>query len=189
VDEQVTSIHIGVDRSGRFAKPFLIYDDGTVGPANRGVTPVVYKVGNRHFSDWEALDYCRQRDLLANGDGDYGRQRHQQQFIKAVARKVASTGIVTNPSRIEAVLNAAGKAVTFDRNGIDLKDWIFTLKGLNSEGITMIKTNAGLFHSEKIGGRDYETLNDTSLDLFAAIRSDKVGEFVLAHPEWVSTDT
>src|SRR6185369_774970 len=69
VDEEVTSIHIGTDRNGAFAQPFYINDDGTVGGARAGVTPQVYHVGPHHFTDWEALDYCRQRDLLGKGDG------------------------------------------------------------------------------------------------------------------------
>jgi hypothetical protein len=44
-----------------------------------------YKKGTYHLEGWEALDYVRQRYGLP--DSDYDRQRHQQQFIKAMASR------------------------------------------------------------------------------------------------------
>ena len=110
----------------------------------------MYHPGWQHLVSWEALDYCRQRDLLANGDSDYGRQRHQQQFIRAVVKKTLSNGVLTNPVKLDKVIRSAGQAFTFDGGGVNLADWIFTLKGIDPNALLMVKTNAGHFNSKTL---------------------------------------
>jgi LCP family protein required for cell wall assembly len=190
VDEKVTSIHIGWNiKTGKEGVPYKLsapaYNDPHLIP---GMRPQVYEVGCQHFNGWQALDYARQRDLLANQDGDYGRQRHQQQFIKAMAKKVSSAGLA-NPLKLDGILRAAGAAVTFDGNKVSLTDWVFTLKDLNPANIVTIKTNGGQFHSQVIGGQDVETLDTTTTQLFPALVSDQVDAYLAAHPEIVATTT
>src|SRR4029079_8691398 len=109
----------------------------------RGITPQVYEPGCQHLAAWQALDYVRQRELIP--DGDYGRQRHQQQFLRAVMKEGTSTGVLNNPLKLDAVLRSAGQAVTFDGGGVSIDNWIFTLKGLSANDVVMIKTNGGNF--------------------------------------------
>jgi len=189
VDEKVTSIHIGVNtRTGKEGVPYYINSDGTPAGLRPNMRPQVYEVGWHEFADWQALDYVRQRDLLANGDSDYGRQRHQQQFIKAVLSRTASTGVITNPGRVNAVLKSVGKAVSFYNNGVDIADWIFTLKDVRPAAMTMIKTNGGAFNPVRIGGVEYESLSPDSLRLFQDMAHDRVSAFLATHASWVSTD-
>ncbi len=187
VDEKTTSIFLGTnDKTGKYAQPYHINDDGTVGYKNPGVTPMVYEVGWHDFPDYQALDYVRQRDLLANGDFDYGRQRHQQQFIKAVFKQIASSGTLTNPTKLAGVLNAVGKAMTIDDGGVSLEDWIFAMRSVSPNDLLTIKTNDGQFNSQKVNGQDVEILSPTSLDLMHAVAADTVDAFVRDHTDWVS---
>jgi polyisoprenyl-teichoic acid--peptidoglycan teichoic acid transferase len=186
VDEKTTSIHVGTDSRGKFAQPYRITPDLRVIPI-AGVRPQVYQPGCQHLNDWQALDYVRQRELIP--DGDYGRQRHQQQFVKAVAKKTMSAGVLSNPKKVDAVIRAAGSTLTVDPGRASLTDWLFTLKDMNPGNLVMIKTNGGNFHSENIGGQSFETLDPTSLQLFETIRDDNVGAFVAANPTWVSNDS
>ena len=80
---------------------------------------MVYQPGCRHLEAWQALDYVRQRDMLANGDGDYGRQRHQQQFIKALLKEGVSKGM-SNPLTLNTFLEKVSKAFIFDGGGVSL---------------------------------------------------------------------
>jgi LCP family protein required for cell wall assembly len=189
VDEKVTSIHIGTNvKTGRVSVPYDINPDGTVAGLKPNMRPEVYEVGWHDFRDWQALDYVRQRDLLANGDSDYGRQRHQQQFLKAVLHKTTSTGVITNPIKVNGVLKSVGKAVSFYNNNVDITDWIFTLKGIKPDNMTMIKTNGGSFNSVKIDGVDYETLSPDSLQLLKDMATDNMQSFVSSHSSWIGTD-
>ncbi|MGI5243006.1 LCP family protein [Dactylosporangium sp. CA-139066] len=185
VDERTVSVHIGHDARGRYQMPYELTDEGPV-PVP-GVTPQVYQPGCQHLADWQALDYVRQRELLP--DGDYGRQRHQQQFLKAVLKQATGSGMLTNPVKLDRVLRAAGQAMTVDNGGISIPDWLFALRDIRSGAVTMLKTNGGTFNSELIDGKDTEILSDTSLKLFSAIRDDNVPAFVAAHPDWVSPDS
>jgi LCP family protein required for cell wall assembly len=184
VDEETTSIHVGWDiTTGRQGVPYTLtppnYDSPRPVP---GMRPQVYHVGCRHFVGWEALDYVRQRELIP--DGDYGRQRHQQQLIKALATKVTASHLLTNPMAADRMFRALGGSVTFDGNGKALTDWILAFRHLNAGAITVVKTNGGRFASRVIDGRSFEVLGDTARELFAAMRTDTVADFLAAHPDW-----
>ncbi|MET7418742.1 LCP family protein [Dactylosporangium sp. NPDC005555] len=188
VDERVTSIHTGWNtKTGAEGVPYNFSNDlpTTLKPNMR---PQIYEVGCYDMEPWEALDYVRQRDKLANNDGDYGRQRHQQQFIKAMVKKATSAGVITNPIKVAEMLNRMGAAVSFYNHGIQLTDWIFTLKGIKPDQMVTLKVNNGDYHSETIGGQSYEILDDTAKELLAAIVRDEVGPFVAAHPEMVNNN-
>jgi len=49
----------------------------------------------------------------------------------------------------------------------------------------MLRTNAGRFHTERRDGRDYENLDDTAAELFAAARADRLASFAARYPSWV----
>lgn len=187
VDEDTTSIHIGEDRNGKIAKPYVINKDGTLKSKIKGVTPWFYKKGNHCFTPAQALDFVRQRDLLANKDFDYGRQRHQQQFLKAILQQAVKDGL-NSPTKLPGLLNAFGKAMTVDSGGISLEDWVFAMKAIRPDNLVTLKTNEGKFHPESIAGLgEVETLSDTSRELMRAVKADKVGEFAQSFPTFVAT--
>jgi LCP family protein required for cell wall assembly len=186
VDEKTTSVHIGWDKNGNRASPYRLVPPDYHPVPIPGIRPQIYYPGCQHMSGWEALDYVRQRELIP--DGDYGRERHQQQFLKALAAKVTSRGMLTHPLTLDSVLRATAGAVTFDGNGVSLVDWVYNLRDISASKVVMIKTNGGQFNTDVIGGQDFEILNDTSLELFAALRDDTVDSFVATHPTWVSGD-
>jgi polyisoprenyl-teichoic acid--peptidoglycan teichoic acid transferase len=147
---------------------------------------MVYHVGYQHLAPWQALDYVRQREFLKNGD--YDRQRHQQQFIKAVANQAISKGL-TDPTKLGRLLDAAGEALTVDRHGIDLKDWIFTFKNLPVNDMTMLRTNGGDYASlDCPDGSSCQVLTPESLRMFEAAKNDTLTDFVKAHPTWIAGD-
>jgi LCP family protein required for cell wall assembly len=183
VDEKTISVHWGWTKDGRYKMPYT-FDSNAKVHAVPGVTPKVYNVGMQHLKPWEALDYVRQRELLP--DGDYGRQRHQQQFLKALAKGILSSDTLTNPGKLRRVLQVVGKAMTVDDGHISMEDWIFAMRGISAGNIVTIKTNGGNFHSEQVGVDSVETLDPTSLQLMQAITRDAVDGFIADHADWVS---
>jgi len=204
VDETTVSIHRGTDSSGKAAKPYDInpdtgvpicanrnvtFDENPLACALPGVTPVVYKKGQRYLTATDALDFVRSRDGLVGTD--YARQRHQQQFIKAVLAEVYQKGL-SNPFEMGSFLKSVGKAFVFDGGGVSLSDWLFALKGITPGSMVTIKTNDGKFVPYQGKAPDArQSLNATSLELLAAVRDDRpktdtVGRFVAAHPDWVA---
>jgi len=181
VDEKTISVHIGHDRAGRPAVP---YDQSSGRPvAIRGVTPQIYQPGCQPFNGWQALDYVRQRELLP--DGDYGRQRHQQQFLRAVFTTALHQGLATNLGRLREVIAAAGQALTLDTRGIGLDEWLFSLRHLRPDNLVTVRTNGGKLVNLTRKGIDYQLLNDDSMALLHATADDTVDRFLAVHPDWI----
>ena len=175
IDQRVKSEHLKPDGSKRT-------NDGSGSDHPYSGPQAVYEKGTQHLNGWQALDYVRQRYGLKNGD--YDRQRHQQQFVKAMAAQALSKDVVTNPIKLDKVLRAAGESLIFDGNGHNVVDWGLALKGISPESMTMVKLpGRGLFNGRSYQG---ETLDDSAQDFFKAIVNDQVGLFMVDHPEFVN---
>ena len=143
-----------------------------------------YTKGTHTFKGWQALDYVRQRYGLPNGD--YDRQRHQQQFVRAMAQQMLSKNVVTDLPKLDKVVRAAGESLVFNGRGHGVADFAFALRGMRQDSITMIKLEGGgVNDGGKYAG---EALKPVARELFTAIRSDQVDAFIGAHPEMVNRD-
>jgi LCP family protein required for cell wall assembly len=184
IDQRVVSRHIGWDKNGKHATPFIGVGGETRNPNS---TPMVYEPGCRHLKPWEALDYVRQRKGLVNGD--YDRQRHQQQFLKAIVREAKDQGVTSNPLKAVQVMNAAGRALMVDTQGVPIETWAFTLRNITDNELTMLKTNGGKVNSvvDPVLG-SCEVLTPESREMFEALKTDRLDEFVLAHPDFVNAE-
>ncbi|TDB73554.1 LCP family protein [Micromonospora sp. KC723] len=174
IERDVKSEHREPDGRHRKGNP---YGEGYIGPQAE------YKKGTQHLSGWQALDYVRQR-YPKNGvpDGDYGRQRHQQQFIKAMAKQAVSADVVTNPIKLDRVVRAAGQSLTFNGRGNSIVDFALALKDVRPENVELIK-----LPGEGIGtGAAYrgERLLPAADDFFTALKNEQLDAFLLEHPEF-----
>ena len=176
VDQRVKSHH-------------MVFVDGEpmyLGPARatgKPMMPIWHEVGCKNMPGWEALDFARQRYGLTNGD--YDRQRHQQQLIKAMAKKASGSGVLTNPIKVNQLIQAAGKAFVLDTGGASVADFMFTLKGVAANDLVLLRTNNGTFAGN---GRGRETLTDDSRAMFAAVREDRLGDFIISNPGVVAKE-
>jgi len=176
IDQRIRSEHLQPDGSPRH----LPYPGGHyTGPQ------MVYEKGTHHLNGWQALDLVRQRYGLKNGD--YDRQRHQQQFLKAMAQQALSADVVTNPLKLDRVLTSAGKSLTFNGRGYSVVDYAFALKGLRADDITMVRLKGGSIGTG--GAYRGERLLPVSHDFFAAVQADTVSAFLAEHPELISPES
>ncbi|MCW3841791.1 LCP family protein [Micromonospora yasonensis] len=141
-----------------------------------------YKKGNAHLNGWQALDYVRQR-YPKNGvpDADYGRQRHQQQFVKAMVNQAFSADVVTNPIKLDKVLRAAGHSLIFNGRGHSVVDFALALKGIRSDSIETIKLPGGPVTID--GAYKGEKFQSVAEDFFAALNNEQIDAFMLEHPD------
>jgi LCP family protein required for cell wall assembly len=207
VDETTYSIRYGHDiKTGKLTAPYHInpetgvpycpnggsFDSNPLKCAIPGVQPIVYKVGYQHLTPSEALDYVRARDGLVGTD--YARQRHQQQFIKALVQEMFDKGL-NDPFKLQRFISSISKAFVID-SSISITDWIFTLKGITPNTLIAIKTNDGKTvdydgSAGSIAG-SVQSLNSDSKDLLAAVTKDKtatddnVGLFLQTHQDWAA---
>ncbi|MER7440317.1 LCP family protein [Micromonospora avicenniae] len=174
VKQEVQSIHMSyVD-----GKPMWNADAKKTG---KPMKPVVHKKGCREMEGWAALDYARQRKTLTNGD--YDRQANQQQLIKAMARKATDKGMLTNPLKLQQLVKAAGKALVLDTGGAKIEELALTMRGVTGNELIMLKTNAGTFNGN---GTGREVLSEDTLEMFKAVKEDRLAQYVFYHPEVIS---
>ncbi|WP_438803200.1 LCP family protein [Frankia gtarii] len=93
------------------------------------------RVGENRLSGEQALAFVRQRHGLP--DNDFDRIRRQQQFVGAVFTQATSSGVLTNPVRLENLVRAATKALTVDDGTSinDLRALATRLRGLSADQI------------------------------------------------------
>jgi LCP family protein required for cell wall assembly len=151
VDEQVTSIHTGA----------------------------VYQPGCQHMRPWQALDYVRQRETLPGGD--YDRQRHQQQFLKAILAEAKSQGLTTNPVKLDELIRAVGSSLTVDTNGVPLSSLVYSLHGISANDLVGVRLPSDPGDEN---GISYVFAEPAAQSLYQAITSDTVDSWLAANPTW-----
>jgi LCP family protein required for cell wall assembly len=186
VIDALNGVHMCVDQ--RVKSHHMAWVDGKpewLAEARRSgrMKPIWHEVGCKDMAGWEALDFARQRYGLTNGD--YDRQRHQQQLIKAIAKKAGSSGVLTNPLKVNSLIKAAGKAFVLDTGGVPVADFMFTLKGVAANDLVLLRTNNGTFAGN---GNGRETISPLSRQMFTAVRQDRLGDFIIANPAVVAKE-
>jgi len=177
IDEQTASIHTQPDANGR--TPCSSCPNGVTGPA------MTYNVGTTmHLVGWQALDYARQRYIPG---GDYSRQRHQRQMIKTIMKKIISGGYVVSPGRVLDLIDALGKTLIFDGRGRKPSEFIYALRNLSPDRITLV----GLPGAGAYSGGSYlgENLLPIEAPFFNAWRADTLPDFLAANPSLLSAAT
>lgn len=146
VERSITSIH----------KPFRKF--------NKGVN---------HMNGTEALDWIRQRKQFP--DGDFARMRHQQEFLRALMDKAASSGTLTNPAKLNSFLKSVTAAVTVDQ-GFSLVDMAVEFRNLRGENLRFF-TSPHL-GSETINGESVVVSDrEKALALYQAMAADKMADW------------
>ena len=59
--------------------------------------------------------------------------------------------MLTNPAKMNQLIKAAGKAFVLDTGGVPIEDFIFTMRGVTGNELTMLKTNNGTFNGNGDG--------------------------------------
>jgi LCP family protein required for cell wall assembly len=153
IDEQVRSIHTGH----------------------------LFTVGCQDLTPKETLDYLRQRETLKNGDFD--RQRHQQQFLKAIFAKTFANGLAQNPIKLDQVIRAVGSSLTIDTNGVPLDQLVFTLRNINPSSLVGVRVPSA---TQTIDGVSYVVAQDQAQSLFDSVYDDTLGHWASENPTWVN---
>ncbi|MFV2102269.1 LCP family protein [Micromonospora sp. LOL_024] len=133
--------------------------------------------GTNHMNGAEALDWIRQRKQFP--DGDFARMRHQQEFLRALMDKGASTGTLTNPKKLNDFLRSVTDAVTVDQ-GFSLTDMAVQFRNLRGENLTFV-TSPHL-GSRTIGGESVVVSDrENALAMYRAMSGDTMTEWVKAN--------
>ncbi|BCJ27177.1 LCP family protein [Actinocatenispora sera] len=131
------------------------------------------------FNGAQALDYCRQRYQFPTGD--FARQKHQQQFLKALLNKAASSGTLSNPKKLNDFLQAVVKVIQVDKS-FQLVDEAVQFRNLRSNDITfMTSPNDG---TGTMDGQSVVLSNkQKASSLYDAVTNDTVAKWLKENPQ------
>ncbi|QGN46242.1 LytR family transcriptional regulator [Micromonospora sp. WMMC415] len=141
----------------------------------------VFPPGCQQMDGGTALDFVRQRYGLPNGD--YDRQTHQQQLLRAVLDRTGETALRTNPVKLDQVIRAVGDSLTVDTNGVPLEDLVIALRDLPADALRGLQVPS---RPQTVGQVSYVVLDDGGAGLFEAVQSTRVPEWARANPRWVT---
>jgi LCP family protein required for cell wall assembly len=137
----------------------------------------VFKKGMMHMNGEQALDWVRQRKQFARGD--FARMQHQQEFLKALMDKAASSGTLSNPAKLNSFLKAVTAAVTVDQD-FSLSDMAVQFRNVRGSNLTFITSpNKG---SGNVSGQSV-VLSDRekAIALYKAVADDKMSAWLSAN--------
>ncbi|MEU6747859.1 LCP family protein [Spirillospora sp. NPDC046719] len=117
-----------------------------------------------------ALAYVRVRHGLGDGS-DLDRIKRQQKFMGALANKAMSAGVLSNPTKLIPLMNAATKSLTTDK---ELTPQVMLkiaqgMQGMTSGKLRFVTAPNGPDPSDP----NRVVLNSAAQPFFAAIRNDK----------------
>ena len=136
----------------------------------------------RHLDGAEALAYVRQRYDLPGGDFD--RVRRQQNALRALVRQSLSSGTLSSPTRAYGLVDTLTRHMGVDDSlsDIDLATFAFSLRGLRPGDVTFL--TAPYMGTGTEGTQSVVYLDRVAADdLWFAVSTDRVGEWVAARPE------
>lgn len=134
----------------------------------------VFTKGEQHFDGAQALDYVRQRYQFANGD--ITRERHQQEFLRAIMDKAVSTGTLTNPVKLNNFLNAVTGAIVVDKD-LSLPSFAVQFHNLRSSDMTFLTSPYSGF--DTIGGQSVVVVDQArAAALYHAVATDTVAGYL-----------
>jgi LCP family protein required for cell wall assembly len=145
----------------------------------------VFKQGQRHFTGEEALDYVRQRYQYS--DGDFARERHQQEFLKALMDKAANAGMLSNPGQLNTFLRSVTHAMTVDKT-FDLLSFAVALHNLRSNDVTFLTSPTAGGGTEDEEAVVYPDVVKATA-LYRAVQRDTVAHWVSANPATANPTT
>jgi LCP family protein required for cell wall assembly len=125
--------------------------------------------GTSHLDGNSALSFVRAR--YATPDGDFGRIKRQQQFIRSVMSKVGRPGVLGNPLRVNELARAFAQNVTVDQF-FQLDDLVKFALSVRRVGPEQLETYSIPSRSARLGGQSVVVMEDQQAEvLFQALRN------------------
>ncbi|MGW3854859.1 LCP family protein [Micromonospora arida] len=141
----------------------------------------VFPAGCQRLDGASSVDLLRQRRYLP--DGALDRDRNAQRYVAGLIRAAVAKDVLTNPVRLNALLSAPGKGLAVDDDGLPLTRLVAVLPKLKS----VDPVGLGLPVGQPVDDRTLLPLDPKQGRAFlAALREDRLAQWVAQHPEQVN---
>lgn len=144
---------------------------------------VTWTKGNYVLKGNKALQYVRQRHGLLRGDFD--RIARQQNFLRALMKKILAGGTMHNPVRLNNTLGALTKNLTVDSDWKpgDMRALALSLRGTSQKNVTFMTVPVGPGSVDPTYGDVVNIDLLKSQELFAALKDDSVETYLKKYPD------
>ncbi|MFZ2509640.1 MAG: LCP family protein, partial [Gordonia sp. (in: high G+C Gram-positive bacteria)] len=133
---------------------------------------ILRRPGTQKLTGKRALNYVRARNISAEGNGDYGRIKRQQLFMSALLRSTLSSDVLTNPTKLNKIVNTFIQYSTVD--GVDTDSLIQlanSMQGVDAGRVTFLTIPT---QGTSVDGENNEIPRTADIDtIFNAIIEDK----------------
>lgn len=148
-------------------------------PQGRSRRCVAFPAGKVHLDGKLAEFYVRQRRGLPNDDLD--RSRRHQQYLRALAEKMADQNLLTDPQKLDKLVRTAAGMLTVDRR-MPVQRLAFTLRHLRAKDMTFV--TLPIAENRDVPGIGAVMVPDAARcrELFAALRDGRLDEYMRQHP-------
>lgn len=139
--------------------------------------------GDHLLKGKEALAYVRTRYGLINGDFD--RIARQQNFLRALMKKILAGGTMNNPIRLSNTLDALTKNLTVDSDWLsgDMRGLALSLRGTEEKNVTFMTLPVAGESTDPVYGSIVNVDAVKAQELFTALHDDKVGRYLKKYPD------
>ena len=144
---------------------------------------VTWTKGDHLLKGNKALQYVRQRHGLLRGDFD--RIARQQNFLRALMKKILDGGTMHNPVRLSKTLTALTKNLTVDEDWTpgDMRGLALSLRGTEEDNVTFMTIPVGAGSIDPTYGDIVNIDQVKSQELFTALKNDTVGDYLKKYPD------
>ncbi len=148
--------------------------------ASRGYT---FPKGNITIKGDQALAYVRERYDLSNGDLD--RAARQRAVLTAIINKTLSGGVLSNPQKLNQVLQTYSENVTVDPGltTSNIRKIATSLKFSSGQGVVQVQAPISGF-GKSSDGQAYDIVDEQGMsELSSALKNDRMADYVANHPQ------
>ena len=144
---------------------------------------IQWNAGKQNLEGKKALAYVRTRYGLQNGDFD--RIARQQNFLRALMKKMLAKGTMRNPVKLTRMLSALTENLTVDAewSSGDMRGLALSLRGTEAKDVSFL--TAPVAGTETVAGLgSIVRLDPTkSRELFTAMKQDRMRSYVKKYPK------
>ena len=146
---------------------------------------IQWNAGKQTLEGKKALAYVRTRYGLPNGDFD--RIARQQNFLRAMMKKMLAKGTTRNPLKLTRTVSALTQNLTVDAewSSGDMRGLALSLRGVEEKDVTFL--TAPVAGTETVPGLGSVARLDPvkSKELFEAMKNDTMKKYVKKYPDEV----
>lgn len=152
----------------------------------------IFPEGCQRYDPDDALVIVRER--YAWVDGDYGRQRMQQHFMKQLLKEADDQGYVSDPTKVGPLIDDIGAQLLLDLGDVSPVDFAFAMRNVKPGDLENVKLPSEPSQPNEFGDEiDYVVIREGEQreladSLYAALRDDTLDEWIEANPDFRNVD-